>query len=165
MHQAPKTVREQELLRLLLIGHSLRECSTMMEMSYQTMRKWAADPAFLSALKELSASVFERVDSELQNSKESLRAKLEEASEHALDRIINLAQQEKNDHIALKAAQDLLDRDGRVSRQTKVSGDTTIKHTFLDPLTLVHAVAAAKEMDKYEERKNSGALPPADAAS
>jgi hypothetical protein len=131
------------------------------------VRSWAREEAFLLALKELSSAVYERVDMELKSSKESIRAKLEEASEKALERIITLAQQEKNDHVALKAAQDILDRDGRISRTSTVNNTGTVAHTVIDPITLIHAVATAREQDIFERKKlgpvEDGTLPPTDA--
>jgi hypothetical protein len=171
MQEAIKIVQEEEMIRMLLTGMTLRECSVALGRHIQTVRAWAARPSFLERLKDLSSAIYERVDRELQNSKEHIQIKLEEASERALDRIIKLANESKNEGIALKASQDLLDRDGRVSRQRKFTAEIDNKHTFMDPLTLVHVAKAAQEMDEYEIKKRpkqgelpSGSVSPSDAA-
>lgn len=163
MHIAPKTVQEQELLRLLLTGSTIKECAITLDRSYSTVRNWARDPAFLLALKELSSEIFKRVDEELQSSKATIQAKLEDASEAALERLITMSQEAKNEHVVLKACESLLDRDSRFSKQHRVAVDASHKHTVIDPITLIHAVATAKEQDAFEV-KQRGALPPPDAA-
>ena len=175
MHEAARQVREQELMRLLLAGYMMKECAALMKMSYKTVRDYARQPEFLVQLKELSREVYERVDAELRNLKEPLLMKLEEASAEALDRMIELMKHSKQEGVAFKAAQDLLDRTPELSRTRKLEGSVTSRHQFLDPLMLVHAAATAKEMDQFEARKqltegrpptgDDGAIPPVDATS
>jgi len=154
MHDAPKLVRQEQLTRLLLTGHSMRECAAQMDVHLHTVRKWAREPAFLAALKELSSEVFRRVDEELQSTKENMLAKLEEASDAALDRMLELVGS-KNEIVALKSSQDLMDRNTALSRTKRVEGTT--RHDFLTPLHLVAAAQAAREVDEYERTK--GDLP------
>jgi hypothetical protein len=48
--------------------------------------------------------------------------------------------------LKLKALQDILDRDTRVSRTHRVEGD--MKHDFISPLFLGHAARVARELDE-----------------
>jgi hypothetical protein len=145
MHEAAKLVKREELMRLLLCGHMLKECAAEMRLSYYTVRAYAKDPEFLLSLREKSSEIYKRLDAELASSKEDMRDRLERASEAALEQMIELASQSSG-MLKLKALQDLLDRDTRVSRTHRVEGD--MKHDFISPLFLGHAARVARELDE-----------------
>ena len=153
MHGASKLIRTEELLRLLLVGNSLKECATQIGMSYYTIRKYASAEAFMNQLRDMSATIYERVDAELKTSKETILTNLEKASEEGLIAMRELVKGCKNDSVRMKAAQDLMDRDGRLSRTKKIEGTT--QHGFMNPLTLVHAAKVAKETDEYNTKHNT----------
>lgn len=144
MHEASKLVRTEELMRLLLCGHMLKECAIHMRLSYWTVRNYAKDPAFMTQLREKSTEIYARLDAELAANKEDMKEKLERASEEALEMMIELARTSTG-VIKLKSCQDLLDRDTRVSRTKRIEGDTT--HDFISPLFLVHAAKVGREID------------------
>jgi hypothetical protein len=144
MHEAAKLVRTQELMRLLLCGHMLKECAAQMRMSYYTVRGYAKDPAFLMSLREKSTEIYARLDAELMSSKEDMKEKLERNSEEALEMMMEMARTSTG-MVKMKCLQDLLDRDTRVSRTQKV--DTDVKHDFISPLFLGHAARVARELD------------------
>lgn len=155
MHEAVKLVRKEELLRLLLTGHMLKECGPFLNLSYATVCTYARDPNFLSQLKEQSTEIYRRVDEELTASKMNILSRLEEASDRALQVMESIMETSKSDMIRVKAAQDIMDRDGRVSRTRRIEGSQA--HEFLNPLTLIHAAKTAREVDQYNARE----LPPA----
>lgn len=155
MHEAAKLVRKEELLRLLLTGHMLKECGPFLNLSYPTVCTYARDPNFLSQLKEQSMEIFRRVDEELTASKMNILSRLEEASDNALRVMEEIMNGAKSDMVRLKAAQDIMDRDGRVSRTRRIEGSQS--HEFLNPLTLIHAAKTAREVEEYREPE----LPPA----
>jgi len=144
MHEAAKLVRQEELMRLLLCGHMLKECAAHMRMSYWTVRNYAKDPLFLSQLREKSNEIYRRLDAELLSSKEDMKEKLERNSEEALEYMMELARTSTG-VIKLKACQDILDRDTRVSRTKKIDSD--VDHNFISPLFLVHAAKVGREID------------------
>jgi hypothetical protein len=160
-------VQREELLRLLLAGYSLREAANHMNASYYTVRMYVKRDDFLPKLKELSVEVYRRVDAEMGARKLSMLEKMEEASDEALETVLDLMRETKQDVVKMKCAQDLLDRNPQVSRTKRV--DTTNEHMFVNPLTLVAAATAAREVDAFDARKREGgpaasaqpALPPA----
>lgn len=145
MHEAAKLVKREELMRLLLCGHMLKECAAQMHMSYYTVRAYAKDPEFLLQLREKSAEIYKRLDAELASSKEDMRERLERASEAALEQLVEMAGSATG-MLKFKVLQDLLDRDTRVSRTHRVEGD--MKHDFISPLFLAQASRVARELDE-----------------
>lgn len=128
-----------------MIGYSLKECADMMDLHVSTVRGYARQPLFLEKLKGMSKVVYERVDEELKARTDSIVERLQAASFEALEEMVKLTKS-PNEHIKLKAAQDLMDRDGRVSRTRRLEADT--KHSFLSPLELVHMAQTARQVDE-----------------
>lgn len=144
MHEASKLVKKEELMRLLLCGHMLKECAIHMRMSYWTVRNYAKDTHFLQELKEKSNEIYRRLDAEITASKEDMKERLERNSEEALEYMMEIAR-ESTGTLKLKACQDILDRDARVSRTRKI--DVDANHDFVSPLFLVHAAKVGREID------------------
>lgn len=153
MHTARKAVVYQEMTRLLLAKYTLKEIAKLLKHDYTTMRKYASDPAFLEELKGLSKEAWQDIDAELRLNANSLADKLIENSAKALERIRALIDS-PNEHIALKASQDTLDRVPETSKVQKIQSDAKV---VIDPVLLIHAAATAKEVEAFKERKE---LPP-----
>lgn len=149
MHDATKFVRRQELMRLLLAGHMLKECAKHLGMHYYTVRKYAREPEFLAELRSYSKEIYERVDAELKATKDDITERLEQASDTALDTIIQMMTTSSSDAIKLKAAQDILDRDGRASRTSRVESEQT-RTVHITREDLTRFVTAADEIDRSE---------------
>jgi hypothetical protein len=147
MHQAAQLVRKDELMRLLLAGHMLKECAVFLKLSYGTVREYARQPEFLQQLKGLSLRIYENVDRELASNKDGITARLEAFSEEALEEMMKLAR-ESGGIVKLKACQDLMDRDTRISRQRKI--EATQNHQFMNPLELQHIAMVAREVDRKQ---------------
>lgn len=124
----------------------------MLSLHVSTVRAYAKQPEFLVKLKALSTNVYERVDQELKARTDAITERLQEASDVALEEMLALTKGGKSEMVRLKAAQDLMDRDSRVSRTRKI--DSTHEHGFLNPLTLAHMAATARQVDEA----NGGAL-------
>ena len=152
MHDAAKLVKTQELMRCLLTGLTLRECATQLRISYFTVKKYAKEPDFLQELKSLSSSVYERLDRELSVQKEQILERLEQASADALERLVEIMNDpQANKMVQFKAAQDLCDRDPRISRTKRVESQQDVR--FINPAVLLHAAATAREVEEYRERQ------------
>jgi hypothetical protein len=161
MHEATKIVRQEDLIRLLVIGFNLKECANQLGWAYRTVRVYAAEPEFLARLRELSAEAYAKVESELQSQHADIFVKLAQASDRALDKLVELLDSPKEE-VALRAAQDLLDRDGRITRKSETKSEHT--HKVFDPAALLAAATAAKEMERFyggriEVPVISGSLP------
>jgi hypothetical protein len=126
----------------------LKECAVHMHLSYYTIRAYARDPEFLFALREKSNEIYKRLDAELQSSKEDMQDRLERASEESLEMMLEMARTSTGS-VKVKCLQDLMDRDGRISRTQRVQSD--VKHDFISPLFLGHAARVARELDGAPE--------------
>jgi hypothetical protein len=151
---ATKIVAEAELLRLVLCGHTLRECAAVMRAGYQNIRKMAKEPSFLLQLREHSGEIADRLTEELTHTQVEMAKRLEEASEIALENMLRMATTMDDGTLKYKICQDLLDRDPRASRTKRLEASTT--HDFISPMVLMHAAATAKEIEQYEQRKLDG---------
>lgn len=159
MHEAARLVKRDELMRLLLCGHMLKECAIHMRLSYCTVRSYAREPEFLAQLREKSNEIYKRLDAELVASKEDIKERLERNSEEALEYMMEIARSSTG-MIKLKACQDVLDRDSRVSRTRKIDVDE--KHDFISPLFLVHAAKVGREIDVTSKASDERQLPEKD---
>jgi hypothetical protein len=153
---ATALVSEEELLRLVLQGFTLRECAQYMRAGYSRIRRIAKQPEFLLKLREHSAEIGARLVDEISRTQLEFTQRLEVASEEALDQMLELMKDPAvNQNTRFRAAQDLMDRDVRSSKTQKVQAH--VGHEFINPAVLLHAAATAKELDRALSQK--GELP------
>lgn len=153
---APSTrvVRDEELLRLLLMGFTVRECIEQMRSGRSATYKVARSPEFLLKLREHSSEIAERLIKELTTSQLDMAHKLEEASAAALDEMIDMMRSmDGASGLKVKICQDLLDRDPKSSRTKRMELSGTMSHDFISPAVLVHAAATAKELEAFQAKR------------
>lgn len=148
MHEAPKLVRQEELLNLLLMHISLKQCAERIHLSYSTVRKYASEPDFLNNLRILSQSIYEEVISELKSEKRTLQDRLTEASDKALTKLEELLNSQQ-ENVQLKAADSILDRTSETARNRKIEGTMQGRFT-MDPITLMHCATTAEEIARSQ---------------
>ena len=136
-------VVKKNLLVYLLQGYSLKEAAKAAQVRYQQARKVMQDPDALAELKVLSETIYRQLTDEVIDRRVSAHQRLLEMSDAALTRLEELIEAE-NEHVALKAVQDVLDRHGEVPRQQKTIGEH--KHLHIDAATLAAAAQAAQEL-------------------
>jgi len=146
-HPAVRLMREDELLRLLQAGCTLKEAALHLRLSFPTLKKYVSQPEFLDRLKALNEVVFAQIDAELKTHRQDMYKRLEEASEIALEEMIKLATSSSSDGIRLKAAQDLMDRDPKVSRTRRLEANTNQR--FINPLVLQTAANVIDIEDRF----------------
>jgi hypothetical protein len=151
MHEAPKLVKIEELTNLLLLHIPLKECAARLNLSYQTIRKYASEPEFLDSLRALSSSIYAEVVEELKHERKSLQQRMLEASDKALERLEMLINSQQ-EGIALKACDSVLDRNTETARNKKIEGDMHARFT-IDPVTLMHAALTASELNTAVNQK------------
>lgn len=150
MHEASKLVRQEELLNLLLLHIPLKACAERLSVSYQTVRKYASEPDFLNNLRVLSQSIYDEVVRDLKTERKTLAEKMTEASEQALERLVELIKSE-SEQVAIKACDSVLDRNAETARNRKETIDGN--HRFqIDPVTLMHAALTANELDLIQNQ-------------
>lgn len=158
-----RIVRNEELLRLMLMGLTLPECAAQMKMNLHTIRLHARKPEFLILLKEHSSEIAKRLVEELSTSQIEMAQRLEEASSAALEEMMRMmGELDSPSQLKLKVCQDLLDRDPKSSRTKRVDLTGSMSHEFINPAVLIHAAATAKEMQEFQSRK--GQLPNGDGS-
>jgi hypothetical protein len=154
---ATKFVREEELLRLLLTGFTVREASTHMRCSYPHATRVARSPEFLLRLREHSSEIAKRLVNELSTTQIEMAQKLEEASAKALEEMIQMMDTlDQPSKLKMNICQDLLDRDPRSSRTKRMELSGAMSHEFINPAVLIHAAATAKELKEYQEKGQLG---------
>jgi hypothetical protein len=110
----------------------------------------------MEELKALSHEVYDKTLKEMVNDEVSLKERIQEKSNQALDVLVKLMEDESQKGIIrVKAADSILDRNEESARNRKVEGDFHQHHT-IDPLMLLHAAATAQEIDQARE---AGSLP------
>lgn len=140
-------VSEEELLRLMLQGFTMRESAMYMRASYSKIRKIAKQPEFLLKLREHSKEIGDRLVDEISRTQLEFTQRLEQASEDALEEMVAMMKDPAvNNHVRFRAASDLMDRDPRSSKTQKIQGH--VDHQFINPAVLLHAAATAKEMER-----------------
>lgn len=155
MHEAPKLVKTEELLNLLLLHIPLKQCAERLSLSYFTIRKYASEPEFLDKLQSLSRSIFDEVVIDLKTERKTLQERMTEASDKALTKLESLLESAQ-ETVSLKAADSILDRTAETARNRKIEGNMTGRFT-IDPVLLMHAAATAQEIQTPPQNK---ALPP-----
>jgi hypothetical protein len=154
VHAARRVVANEELMRMLLMGLTLREISRQTGMGYNTVRFRAREPEFLLKLKEHSGEIAQRLVDELSTNIVEMAQKLEDASALALEEMLKMMGELENpSQLKLKVCQDLLDRDPKSSRTKRMDITGTMSHDFISPAVLIHAAATAKELESYQRKQ------------
>lgn len=141
-----KQLRQDEFLRLLLSGYTIREAAAYMKISPFTCFGYLREPDFMARLRERNSAIWQEVDRELKNTKVGIVQKAEEAAQEALEEMIKLCKGSSSESIRFKAAQDLLDRDPQVSRTKRIEGSGTAQPS-LPPMFLQQVMNVIKEED------------------
>jgi hypothetical protein len=150
-HSAIKEIRRQELLRLLILGYSLKDAAVEMKMGYFAVRTTARDPMFILAVRERSEEIARRLGEELVTNQFEMAQKLEEASGKALEAMIEMMDSmEGPSKLKKEICADLLDRDPKSSRSKRLDVTGAVGHQFINPAVLIHAAATAKELERFQ---------------
>jgi hypothetical protein len=146
-------VRDEELMRLLLMGFTLPECAAQLKVTHYTVRYHSRKPHFLIMLKEHSNEIAKRLVDELSTSQVEMAQRLEEASAAALEEMMLMMNELGTNGLKVKICQDLLDRDPKSSRTKRLDVTGAMSHQFINPAVLIHAAATAREVEQFQERK------------
>jgi hypothetical protein len=139
--------------RYLLTNHSLKECATLVQLSYGSVVNYIREPGFLDRLKALSAQAFAELDKQISLTKTAFSERVDELSMAALDRMETIIEK-GGDNIAYKACQDILDRNMEIPRNRTVHAE--VNQRVFDPAALIHAANVATELDMLGSRSEQG---------
>lgn len=104
-----------------------------------------SNPEFISLFKASNEQIFLQATQEIRERQENFLKRAANLAEEALDKMEYLLHESGNEHLQFKAAQDLLDRDPRLSRTKRVEGSGVAFKVDVKVLQL--AAQAAREID------------------
>lgn len=143
------TVRDEEMMRLFCQGLTMADVARVTGWSYATIMKACRREVFMMKLKEFNQEVWSRIDEELKANRYDVVKRLEEAAAEALEEMQRLAVGGNSEMVRLKASQDLMDRDVRISRTKRVEGSGQSPQINIQVLQA--AAQAMKEEQRYLE--------------
>ncbi|MEE8598292.1 MAG: hypothetical protein V3S69_02020 [Dehalococcoidales bacterium] len=143
--------RREELLRLLLSGHRVKECAVLLRTSPWTLRRDIRNEYFEERLQQLSGEVFQSVDKEILEMKLDPVTRLSELADTALDNLSDLLGS-SDESIKLRATQDALDRHTPTSKIKQVHVDKRV--VTLDLSKIQQAEETGKEVDAFHRTRD-----------
>lgn len=128
------------------------ECGTVSAVAKKTglthyllNKYFFSNTEFCNLLKGTNEAIFLEATKEIRDTQKGFVQKAQMLAEEALDELERLLHESESDHIKFKVAQDLLDRDPRLSRTKRIEGSgATIK---LESNVLILAAQAAREIE------------------
>lgn len=122
-------IAKSMLIRMLAEGMTIKECSTTLKRHHHTLQKWAGEPGFREKLREINEQAFQDLDAQLKRKAENTFARIQETSDEALNKLLDLMENADSQVVQMRCAQDLLDRNPDTSKTRKV--EKTTKHLTL----------------------------------
>jgi predicted transcriptional regulator len=137
-------LRVSEIVRLLLLGQSVKKTAEVMGLSQSSIHYHLRKPGVMDILRAKNEQIWTKIDEDLANRTRTKMERIEDLSDRALDRISELIESD-NEHVALRASATVLDRNPETSTHHKV--DTTNKTLIIDANMLALAASAALEIE------------------
>ena len=122
--KAARLAQKEVVLRLLASGLPVYEVAKQTKTSGMTIVKWFRDPVMLERLKELNEMVWADLDAQLKVRATRTFERIQEASDEALDKVLELMHSADSEVVQMRCAQDILDRDPDTSKTKKVEKTT-----------------------------------------
>lgn len=138
------TTSKEVALRLLASGMPIKEVAVQLNRSRTAINGWLHTGDFLQRLKALNAQAFAEIDAEIKTMASTTVKRITEASDAALDKILELMDTAGSEQVQLKAAQDILDRNPETTKTHKVQSTET--KVTIDATFLQLAMTAEKEI-------------------
>lgn len=149
-----KEWREQELLRLVIEGYTIREGALIIGCNYNTAMSYARQPEWRTQLMTLRSSALGKLDEELIRSLRTKSDLMDELATLALEEMKKLLM-DPDTHVGIKAKMidSALDRTPEVSRTKKL--DVTTKSFSMTGEDLLAAAMAAREIEDRQKMKEA----------
>jgi hypothetical protein len=123
-NKASRMAQKEVVLRLLASGIPIHEVAKQTKTSGITIAKWFRDPEMAARLKELNAIVWADLDAQLKVKATQTFERIQEASDEALDKVLELMHSADSEVVQMRCAQDVLDRNPDTSKTKKVEKTT-----------------------------------------
>jgi hypothetical protein len=133
-NKAARLAQQEIVLRLLASGIPIHEVAKQTKTSGITIAKWFRNPEMAARLKELNEMVWADLDSQLKVRATKTFERIQEASDEALDKVLELMHSADSEVVQMRCAQDILDRDPDTSKTKKIEKTTknlTLSAEFL----------------------------------
>ena len=115
---------KQLLLRMVAEGRSITECAKALGRNASTIREWVRDKNFMEELRKLNSLIWQQLDEELTRKAATTLQRIQQASDEALDKLLDLMDHADSEVVQMRCAQDLLDRNPETSKTHKVEKTT-----------------------------------------
>jgi DNA-binding CsgD family transcriptional regulator len=131
------------VIRYLAANYSVREAAKALNLTPNTIYRWfQQDQTMMSRLKALNEHLAEELNGQVFQAQLNFKQRLTQAADDALNEMESLMWTSSSEGIRLKAAQDLLDRDGRAPRTAKTEGRQINVNIDADMVKLAMQAAA-----------------------
>lgn len=135
-----------EVLAAWTQARSLQEVVEITGLSrYIVRRYYLANPQFRELLDQANQTIFLEATQSIRDEQKNLVERTQRLAEAALDKLEALMNESESEHIVVKCAQDLADRDPRISRTRRVEASSL--HVTIEAKTLALASEAAREIE------------------
>lgn len=131
------------LVRLLAQGLTLKECSVALHRHMFTIRAWAREDWVREKLRSINDLAFQKIDGELKAKAETTFVRIQEVSDEALNKLLDLMENADSQVVQMRCAQDLLDRNPETSKTRKV--EKTERAVHIDATFIQLAQEADRE--------------------
>jgi len=111
---------KEVLLRMMAEGRSMKECAHALGRHPSTIRIWLRDVDFMAELKALNKQVWAKLDAELVAKANTTMERIQEVSDDALNKLLDLMEHADSQVVQMRCAQDLLDRNPDTSKTKKI---------------------------------------------
>lgn len=112
---------------------------------YTLRRHYFGNPEFCELLKKASSTIFLEATKSIRDNQTTMIEKAQRLAQDALDEMERLLNDSESEHIRFKVAQDLLDRDPRISRTKRI--ESTGVNITIEQKTIAMAIEAAGELE------------------
>jgi len=112
----------------------MKECAHALGRHPSTIRIWLRDVDFMAELKALNKQVWAKLDAELVAKANTTMERIQEVSDDALNKLLDLMEHADSQVVQMRCAQDLLDRNPDTSKTKKIEKTTknlTLSAEFL----------------------------------
>lgn len=140
------SLRFGEIIESFLRCGTVRGVARELDMSTYVLHKhFFANPEFCKLLRTANEQIFLEATQSIRDEQGSMLHKAQRLAQEALDEMETLLHESESEHVRFKVAQDLLDRDPRISRTKRI--ESTGVNVTIEQKVLMLAMETASEIE------------------
>lgn len=136
------TASHELAARLFVKGMKVAEIAEHLGRAPHTIKRWFWRADIRAKVQELSKEAFARLDEEIKQQAETTFQRITQASDDALDKLLDLMTHADSEVVQMRCAQDVLDRNPETSKTQKVQ---STKRVVVVDAALINAVLNAEK--------------------